>query len=571
MRATMEERKMARVLRVLLRTVIGAALAASVNAPPLSASPKHEAEERLERQPVKENTRVDHDGQPIPQPHVSDPSHLGHLVRESFVEPISHLFDIPDKVIWLMRPLGVRRVPEAPNVNAFDEVPNSTWFTNRNHVRALSTDAVREGPFGAVHPTPPYTIKSVKTHGFNPGFNMKDAAGKRWVVKLDRAGFPQISSGAGVVSSRLVWAAGYNISHDEAFTFRRDELSIDADLAKGKDGKKPFRDADLEALLTRGARTQDGRYYAIASFFLPGTPIGPFSFRGIRQDDPNDRFRHKERRDLRGLFVVYSWVNNWDVKDDQSLDTYGPDSANGHVTHYLLDVNGSLGAAAEGPKPLKYGYEQRFDTGRTLQRFVTLGFSTDPWRRAHQDSGIPSVGNFEAVEFDPADWAPLQYMEPFRRMTLADAYWGAKIVASFSNAQIAAAVDAAGYEDPRAPEYIERTLIARRDKIARFWFARVAPLDFFHVKDGYLVFHDLAVDLGLAPERGYEVEEEHGDGRAVPIEVLARDPQISLSRLGRGSDEISLRLSVAKSHARPVRVDLRRNGHDWVVTRVRHG
>jgi hypothetical protein len=29
------------------------------------------------------------------------------------VEPVSHLFDIPDKIIWLMRPLGVRRVPDA--------------------------------------------------------------------------------------------------------------------------------------------------------------------------------------------------------------------------------------------------------------------------------------------------------------------------------------------------------------------------------------------------------------------------------------------------------------------------
>jgi hypothetical protein len=162
-------------------------------------------------------------------------------------------------------------------------------------------------------------------------------------------------------------------------------------------------------------------------------------------------------------------------------------------------------------------------------------------------------------------------MEPFRRMTLADAYWGAKIVASFTNAQIAAAVDAAGYEDPRARAYIHQMLVARRDKIARYWFARVAPLDFFHVRDGYLVFHDLAVDLGLASARGYEVEEKGGDGRTVPVEVLARDPRINLRGLGRGADDVSLRLSVAGSGARPVHVDLRRNGRDWIVTRVRHG
>jgi hypothetical protein len=114
-------------------------------------------------------------------------------------------------------------------------------------------------------------------------------------------------------------------------------------------------------------------------------------------------------------------------------------------------------------------------------------------------------------------------------------------------------------------------LIERRDKIARHWFARVAPLDFFHVRDGYLVFHDLAVDLGMVPARGYEVEEEGSDGKSIPVEELARDPRIGLRTAGTGADRLHLRLSIAGSHALPVRVDLRRNGHDWVVTRVRHG
>jgi len=536
----------------------------------LLASPdRAPAQARDERQPVQKSTWVDHDGQPIPKPAERDPSLLGHLVREGFVEEVSHTFDIPDKILWALHPFGVDRYPEAANVNEYDEVPNSTWFTNRNHLRAVSIAQIEEGAFGAVAPTPPYVIKSVKKHGFNPGFNIKDSAGKRWVVKLDAPGHPRISSGAGVVSGRLVWAAGYNISHDEAFTFRRDELTIDEDLVKGKDGDKPFQEADLESLLVRGARAEDGRYYGSASLFLPGAPIGPLSFRGLRRDDANDWYRHKNRRELRGLYVVYSWINNWDVKDHQSLDTYGPDSANGHVTHYLLDVNGSLGAAAEGPKPLKYGYEKRFDMSWIARRLVSFGFVVEPWRRARQETGIPSVGNLEADVFKPEDWAPLQTVEPFRRMTLADAYWGAKIVASFSDAQITAAVNAAHYEDPRASDIIRRVLIERRDKIARHWFARVAPLDFFHVRDQYLVFHDLAVDRGVAAERGYRVES--GDGREIPVEILARDPRINLRDLGSGADHLALRFSIAGSPAKPVHVELSRSGGDWVVTRVRHG
>ena len=50
-----------------------------------------------------------------------------------------------------------------------------------------------------------------------------------------------------------------------------------------------------------------------------------------------------------------------------------------------------------------------------------------------------------------------------------------------------------------------KSLIVRRDKIARYWFGRVAPLDFFSVQDGMLCFHDLAVDIGLVGARAYDV------------------------------------------------------------------
>jgi hypothetical protein len=528
----------------------------------------------LEEQPVDPSTKVDHDGRPIRKPGERDPGQLAHLLHESIVAPLVHTFDVPDKILWALGPFGVHRVPEAANVNAFDEIPNSTWFTSRNHMRALSPAEVREGPFGAARPTPPYTIKSVKKQGINPGFNIKDAAGKRWVVKLDRPGYPQLSSGAGVVSSRLVWAAGYNISRDETFTFNREELTLDPDLVQGKDGEMPFREDDLNRLLERGARGPGGGYYAIASLFLPGTPVGPFSFKTKRGDDGNDRFTHKNRRELRGLYVVYSWINNWDVKDHQTLDTYGPDSASGHVTHYLLDVNASLGASGEGPKGLRYGYEKRADGQWTLRRLVTLGFVEEPWRKARQETGITSVGRFESEQFDPDDWKPSQFVESFRRMTEGDAYWGAKIVASFTDAQIAAAVDAAGYEDPRARAYLTRMLIERRDRIARHWFERVAPLDFFQVEDGTLYFHDLAVDLGFAKNRRYRLEAE-GGGNVQEMPALASassgSTQVRLRDLGPDGTSLRLKLSIVDSPAKPVRLELMRRGSGWVVTRVRHG
>jgi len=514
---------------------------------------------------VDRATWVDHDARPIPAPRERKISLYSYMFRQALVEPISHAFDIPDKVLRIAAVFGVDRKRQAANVNAYDEVSNSTWFTNRNHVRFVSPDQIRSGPFEGVEPEKPWTVTDVKVGGYNTGFQIKDAEGRTWLVKLDRKGSPQGGSGAGTVVSRLAWAAGYNIALYQSITFRREDLLFQTQVASARDvatGDPPITEAGLTDLLSHGAHSDDGRYFGSASLFLPGKPAGPLDLHGRRHDDPNDWYRHKNRRELRGLFVFYSWLNNWDVKDQQTLDMYGKaDAPSAHLTHYLLDVDGSLGAAAEGAKPLPYGYEMRVDFPWMMKRVVTLGFVHEPWRAAPQETGIPSVGNFAAKGFKPKRWKPLEEVPPFVKMTTRDGYWGAKVVASFSDAQIAAAIDAAHYEDPRAVQYLTQTLIERRDTIARYWFSRVAPLDFFHVQDGALQFRDLALDLGLTEPRRYEVEIE--GGKHARLTSTTMDLPSTASNL-------SLTLSIAGSKAAPVKVDLRRSGSNWIVARVRH-
>ena len=520
---------------------------------------------------IDSSTWVDHDGRPIPKPKVRDTNLYSYMFRQAIVEPFSHAFDIPDKLIWLMKPFGVSRKVHDANTNAYDEAPNSTWFTNRNHVKAVPTAEIHTGPFDGVAPSKPWKVTSLKKGGHNIGFQIKDADGRKWLVKLDVPGYAQAGSGAGAVVSRLVWAAGYNLALYQAVTFRREDLNFETKVASTKQAAKddpPITAADVEGVLKRGARGPDGRYYAGASFFLPGKPVGVPDLTRYREDDPNDWYLHKNRRDLRGLYVVYSWLNNWDVKDHQSLDMYtGKDESPGHVAHYILDVDGSLGAGAEGPKELFYGYEKRVDLSWTMKRLLTLGFIEEPWRRAHQETGIPSVGNLEAKKFHPEGWQPLVEVEPFREIALRDAYWGAKLVASFSDAQIAAAIDAAGYEDPRAPAFLLTTLAARRDKVARYWFDRVAPLDFFHVDEGVLRFRDLALDLGMTPRRAYQVEI---DGAPAGSPARVRLPGTEMTLPQGGASHLSLTLSIPESDAASVRVELSRKGSGWVVTRVRH-
>jgi len=58
-----------------------------------------------------------------------------------------------------------------------------------------------------------------------------------------------------------------------------------------------------------------------------------------------------------------------------------------------------------------------------------------------------------------------------------------KIVMRFSETQIRAAVEQGAYEDPRAIDYLTRTLLERQLATGRAWFSRVSPLDQFAIDD----------------------------------------------------------------------------------------
>jgi hypothetical protein len=521
---------------------------------------------------VDSSTWVDHDARPIDKPGVRDENFYSHCVRTAFVDPVGHFFDIPDKVLWLESHVGLHHKQTANNVNVFDEVANSSWFTNRNHVRAMPLDSVRAGAYGDIKPMPPFTISGRKEGGTTVGFRVTDANGRKWLFKLDPPGCPQLVSGADVVCGRLLYAAGYNVSHDEAVSFRYSDLLISPKLLAASKGDPPFSNAELEALLAQGAHGANDRYYAEASLFVPGDNVGTIDTRGRRKDDPNDLYDPSYRRELRGLFVLDSWLGSWDQYDLQSLEMFQKtDGERGYIQHDLLDFGSTLGASSVGAKPPSYGYEYAVDYGWIGIRAVTLGFLEEPWRRAHQETDIPSAGNFDYVRYDPPSFRTFLPYQPFRTRTPDDDYWGAKIVASFSDAQIAAAIQAAGYEDSVTAPFLQKALTARRDKIARFYFARTAPLDFFAVGDTGLTFRDLAVDLRLAEARSYDVRVKPLSGTVGQKEFRLPCPCLSLDALGPKAQAVRLTISIVGENARPAIVDLTQRDGVWAVTRVRHG
>ena len=83
--------------------------------------------------------------------------------------------------------------------------------------------------------------------------------------------------------------------------------------------------------------------------------------------------------------------------------------------------------------------------------------------------GDLKVGFYDSKTLDPAGWRPFLPNPAFDERTLRDIRWGAKIVAGFSDQLIRAAVEQGRLSDPRAEEYLVRTMIERRDIIVRRW------------------------------------------------------------------------------------------------------
>jgi hypothetical protein len=397
---------------------------------------------------------------------------------------------------------GGDQVKPAANINSLDEVPNSTWFTNRIGIYPMTPDDAARGPGDGKGPdrSERWVVVSAKTAGVSPGFNIRDAKGDVYLIKFDPPGYLNMTTAADVISSRVFHAAGYNVPEDAAVTFRREDIVVGENTTIKVGGvKRPMTAADIDAILDERGKLNDNEWLAVSSKFLSGEPVGPFDYRARRKDDPNDKVDHWNRRELRGLYVLAAWLNHFDVKQHNTLDMYIEEDGRRFLKHYLIDFASTLGAAAgiDGPNP-RYGYEFGFDVKAITRRTVTLGLSEDDWRKRTLQ-GFHEVGYFDSTYFDPGAFDPLQPNSAFANTAKRDAYWAAKIVAAFRDDHIDALVATGGYREPGAAEHVAAVLKSNRDLIARFSFDRVTPLDFFRHTGDAVVFEDLGVNYRVYP------------------------------------------------------------------------
>lgn len=439
------------------------------------------------------------DDQPIAMPAFHEPGLVPYSLESFISRPFSRFFH-PGR---LARKIGDGYAGRrAANVNSLDEVINSTWFTNRVGLHYLSCEDVALGPGYAQGPdrSEPWVIVGAKTAGVTPGFRIRDAKGDVWLLKFDPPSHPGMTIRAGVVSNLIFHALGYNVPSDRLVVFDLEDLVVGegAMMKLPRTGKVPMTAANLDSILQSTNSIFDGNYHALASKYLSGKPIGPFDDQGRRKDDPNDTIKHQDRRELRALRVFGAWVNHFDTKMLNSLDMYVGQPDQGHIKHHLIDFASTMGGF--GADPVKrFGYEYGVDLPAMLGRFLALGFHEDLWVELERPEGLEEIGLFDVATFEPEKWKPDLPHSAMANLTAADGYWAAKVLSGISLEHIRTMVNEARYQDPRAAEFLVETLRGRQEKIIRYWFSEVPPLDFFQIEGSVMQYSDLGSDRGFFP------------------------------------------------------------------------
>jgi len=507
----------------------------------------------------------DPDNATIPPPKELEENQIWDLADMTFFYQVEKVLDLNWSARKVGRVLGISSGRQADNINALDDVPNSSWFTNRHFHNRMSTEELVRGPNITEGPdqSGPWTITRGKFEGGTPGFFIDDAKGDGYIIKFDAAKYQEMGSSAEAISTKILFACGYNVPQNTAEWINPKIFQIGETVTILDQGvERKMNDQDLEMMLKDIPRRSDGKIRVLASKYLSGGLVGIWNFKGTRKDDPNDRVAHEHRRELRGLRVIGSWLNDADRRAANTLAIYVEEGGNKFIKHYIIDVGSTLGSNNKFPHAPKYGYEYLVDLRTIGKSLVGLGLYEKSWEfeEGHINPQFPSVGYFEAEMFDPGSWVATYANPAFERCTLRDAFWGAKIVMTFTDEEITAIVKTAEMTNPDAEKYLIDTLIKRRDKIGRYWFSKINPLDKFVLKDSdgvqKLHFVDLAVNSKLEKTQdtqyryqvillpqNRELSEYQNIGNSTTIPIFSENEMLSENEISNNS-ELQFEISV---------------------------
>jgi hypothetical protein len=443
------------------------------------------------------------------EPTPKDPRHVACAPA---VDPSPTIWDGADNLFFrpLSETLGVVARGESIDVNSLDEVPDSSWFTNRIGVRALTAGEVELGACpasllldGANAADGSWVIDKGKGEGSTDGFRVVVPGRGKYLFKADDADTPEHSSAAETLGARVYYAAGYYTTCEQVVYFRRSALKLTPGLRwKHNFGdEEDFGPAELEKVLAHCARKGD-LIRMQASAWLSGQNIGGYQYEGTRVDDPNDVVAHDDRRELRAKRLLDAWIDRFDDRRGNTIDMWiadrpgPPDTSPGHVIHYQTDTSEALGSEwAWEPISRRLGYSYVLDWRDVTVDLFTAGARLETWDTVRKTPGKAFFAYFNVADFVPEDWKNEYPVAAFSRMTERDGAWMARILAHFDSSTVEVLSRTAQFSDPRDADYLDRVLEGRLRKILERYLTVLSPIAEIHLESGQTEYLLCGTDL----------------------------------------------------------------------------
>jgi hypothetical protein len=472
------------------------------------------------------------------EPTAKDPQHIA-CAPEPYDATI--YWDAADNLVFrqVSEALGIVTSHESVNVNSLDEVPDSSWFTNRIGINALTPEELAMNACSSEQLLDPeqakpgsWVIDKGKGKGSTPGFRINVAGKGKYLVKVEGVGLPERQVAATIIGEAVFWAAGYNASCEQALWVHPSIFKLMPGLraTKGNFGDEyAFDQAALDEMLAKSTHKGD-LVRMSASAWVPGYNLGQFRYAGTRSDDPNDIIPHEDRRELRGARLLAAWIDHFDSREGNSLDTWiadnkdVPDSSPGHVVHYQIGTSAALGSTwgwvADAPwtdrVSRRLGYAYVLDGGALAADFFSLGIPTRTWDVNHPAKGHELFGYMNVEDFNPETWKNEYPNIAFSRMSERDGAWMARILARFTPELVATLAGMAKLSDPANTKYLAAVLEGRLERILDRYLLRLSPLANLKVDGDKLCGVDVAEQRSVRdPSRFHYVARVQG-GVALP-------------------------------------------------------
>lgn len=333
--------------------------------------------------------------------------------------------------------LDPRRARDSVDVNALDEVPTSSWFD-------ANRPPLLDGYASKGLPVAPFS-EQARDEKRDERRAVVDAAGQRWEIVTDEPDHPGLRTGAGAISSRLLYALGYYATDAHIVSLPNEPRAL---AVRWPSARAPYSKSE----------TFD---------------LGPTVSTGTRLDDPNDVVPHEERRSLRALGTVAAWIGLDQIRSESLRDVYVGTPGTGFVQHQIVSLEHAIGGGAL--RSALNGDEDGDPPHNAWVALGTLGFAPkegpDP-----ADTPSPSVGIFP-LHVKLTEYGLSVPFPAAQDALLGDVYWAAKRVSRVPDGTIVDAIAGAEHESVAVREYLQRALQTRRDDIARFVMSLVTPLE----------------------------------------------------------------------------------------------